>query len=73
MTIGTLLTAGAVCDRYQISARTLERWVKAATHPFPAPIKLRKRRYWPADALAKWEAQTAETETEDHKKQSSEE
>lgn len=56
MPLPLLLTSRAVCDRYSIAGRTLDRWLKDRANPFPAPIKLKKRRFWRIDVIEEWEA-----------------
>ncbi len=44
-----LLHLRAVCARYGISDRTVDRWVEAGE--LPKPIYIQGRRYWDADEL----------------------
>ena len=46
-----LLPSRAVCDRYSISDRTLDRWLDDERINFPQPKVIRKRRYWLENAL----------------------
>jgi predicted DNA-binding transcriptional regulator AlpA len=50
-----LLPSRAVCARFSISDRTLDRWVGAPELNFPRPIVIRKRRYWYLSDLQRWE------------------
>lgn len=43
------LGARAVCTRYDIADRTLDRWVE--TGELPKPIYISGRRFWDRDAL----------------------
>ena len=44
-----LLHLRAVCARYGISDRTVDRWVEASV--LPKPVYIQGRRYWDADEL----------------------
>ena len=44
-----LLHLRAVCARYGISDRTVDRWVEAGD--LPKPVYIQGRRYWDADEL----------------------
>ena len=44
-----LLHLRAVCARYGISDRTVDRWVDAGD--LPKPVYIQGRRYWDADEL----------------------
>ncbi|PZR48483.1 helix-turn-helix transcriptional regulator [Paraburkholderia fungorum] len=48
------LDKAAVCERLNISERTLEGWVRDGR--FPAPVRLGKRCYWADEAVQKWHA-----------------
>ena len=56
-----LLHLRAVCARYGISDRTVDRWVEAGE--LPKPMYIQGRRYWSAESLDKHdEARQAATE-----------
>ncbi len=46
------MTKVAVCERLQISDRTLEKLVSAAK--FPAPLRLGKQVLWAEQAVERW-------------------
>ena len=55
-----LLHLRAVCARYGISDRTVDRWVEAGV--LPKPIYINGRRYWDAEELGQRDdARKAET------------
>jgi predicted DNA-binding transcriptional regulator AlpA len=55
-----LLHLRAVCARYGISDRTVDRWVEASV--LPKPVYIQGRRYWDADELGQRDdARKAET------------
>ena len=43
------LPAKGVCNRYDISERTIDRWVE--TQILPTPVYIRGRRYWSSEQL----------------------
>ena len=43
------LPAKGVCNRYDISERTIDRWVE--TQILPTPVDIRGRRYWSSEQL----------------------
>jgi hypothetical protein len=49
------LGAGALCARYDVSRRTLSRWIVDPPSGFPASIVLRGRHLWRVDELQAWE------------------
>lgn len=52
--LGELATVDWVAQRYDVSPRTLDNWVKH--HGFPKPIVLNKRqRRWHLAEIIKWE------------------
>ena len=56
-----LLHMRAVCARYGISDRTVDRWVEAGE--LPKPMYIQGRRYWSAESLdERDEARKAETQ-----------
>jgi len=46
-----LLPSRAVCERYGICDRTLDRWLEDVELGFPTPKRIRTRRYWPEHEL----------------------
>jgi predicted DNA-binding transcriptional regulator AlpA len=51
----SLLPARRVQQRYDISDRTLDRWLANPKLDFPKPITINARRYFRIDELATWE------------------
>jgi len=47
----SLTTATAVCKRFDISRRTLHRWLNRDDIEFPRPITIVGRRYFETDEL----------------------
>jgi DNA-binding transcriptional MerR regulator len=47
------LPARALCERYQISDRTLDRWTEAGV--LPPPMYIRGRRYWDQEQIEQLE------------------
>jgi hypothetical protein len=56
---GTLLPAKKVQQRYDVSDRTLDRWLESKTLNFPQPVLINKRRYWRISELVTWERNRA--------------
>jgi predicted DNA-binding transcriptional regulator AlpA len=54
-TSSVYLPAKAVCDRYQITDRTLDRWLADPAMEFPRPMRVNNRRYFADAALVRWE------------------
>jgi hypothetical protein len=52
---GTLLPAKKVQQRYDVSDRTIDRWLASKTLGFPQPVLINKRRYWRISELVVWE------------------
>jgi DNA-binding transcriptional MerR regulator len=48
-----LLPTRALCERYDIVDRTIDRWVEQGI--LPAPTIINNRRYWPEDEIEKRE------------------
>ena len=44
---GALLPARKLAERYDICTKTVDRWVE--TGILPDPVRIRGRKYWPAD------------------------
>ncbi len=49
----TLLTKADVCERLQVSERTIENLVKA--NEFPPPVRIGKRVYWSESSINRWQ------------------
>jgi len=47
------LTTRALCQRYGVVDRTIDRWVESGT--IPEPTRINGRRYWQESALAELE------------------
>src|SRR6266536_248117 len=56
---GPLLPARAVCARYRIVDRTLDRWLRNSELNFPRPLVINRRRYFRARELQAWERKRA--------------
>ena len=50
-----LLQIREVTERYNVSIRTLNRWIEHAPYEFPAPMMLGGTRYWRRSDLEVWE------------------
>lgn len=57
-----LLTARDVRDRYNISDVTLWRWERETGLGFPAPVRVRRRKYWRLGELLEFERAQQEAE-----------
>lgn len=55
----TFLPTRMVCARYQISDRTLDRWLEREELGFPIPVTINRKRYWHLEALQAWERKQA--------------
>jgi predicted DNA-binding transcriptional regulator AlpA len=55
------LPAKQVCERYQVTDRTLDRWLADPAMEFPRPMMINKRRYFPEIELTRWERKRAAT------------
>lgn len=53
------LPASQVWGRYNVSGRTIDRWLKDETLAFPRPMVIRNRRYWREADLIAWERSQA--------------
>ena len=53
------LTARKVWERYDVTERTLYRWVNAPEVAFPQPIRIGSRRYFSLADLEAWERKRA--------------
>jgi hypothetical protein len=58
-TPGRKLTTRNLCDRFNISTRTVDRWTKDPTLGFPRPLYIHRRKYWDEAALIAWERSLA--------------
>lgn len=56
---GPYLPTKAVCERYQIVDRTLDRWLDTPTMEFPRPLVINRRRYFSDPELTEWERRRA--------------
>lgn len=52
------LNAEMVCDRFEISVKTLWRWQNHPALAFPEPLYFQGRRYWPEGEIVDWETRT---------------
>ena len=50
-----LMNSAAVRARYDVSGRSLDRWINDAQLGFPKPIMINSRRYWYEAELLAWE------------------
>ena len=50
-----LLPARRVCERYDVTDRTLDRWLGREALAFPRPLRISGRRYWYERELVTWE------------------
>jgi predicted DNA-binding transcriptional regulator AlpA len=53
------LPASAVCQRYGVVDRTLDRWLKNRELAFPKPLYINHRRYFDEAELEIWERKQA--------------
>ena len=53
------LPTRAVCARYSVVARSVERWLDRPELDFPKPTFINKRRYWDAAELDAWDRRCA--------------
>jgi hypothetical protein len=51
--------AKKVCARYEITDRTLDRWLADPAMNFPRPLIINKRRYFSDSELVAWERKRA--------------
>lgn len=49
----------AVCARYEVVSRSIERWLERSELGFPQPTYINKRRYWDAAELDAWDRRCA--------------
>jgi predicted DNA-binding transcriptional regulator AlpA len=54
-----LLPARRVMARYQVSDRTIDRWLDDPRLKFPRPIVINRRRYFRLSELMAWECERA--------------
>jgi excisionase family DNA binding protein len=52
---GPLLPTRQVCERYHVTDRTIDRWIKDGKLGFPQPVMINKRRYFRERRLLDWE------------------
>jgi predicted DNA-binding transcriptional regulator AlpA len=52
---GPLIPARKVQDRYQVTDRTIDRWVSDEQLGFPKPLVINRRRYFYESELEAWE------------------
>jgi hypothetical protein len=55
ITRGVRLPARKVCERYQVTDRTLARWLDDEKMDFPRPLVINRRRYFALADLLAWE------------------
>jgi hypothetical protein len=58
---GPYRPAKRVCERYEITDRTLDRWLGDPELDFPRPLIINKRRYFSDPELVAWERKRAAT------------
>ena len=59
-TIGRkFLTTRLLCARYNISDKTVDRWLENPALGFPKPMVINGRRLWDENSLTNWERQRA--------------
>jgi predicted DNA-binding transcriptional regulator AlpA len=56
---GPYRPARQVCERYQITDRTLDRWLADPKIGFPRPLTINRRRYFSDPELTTWERKRA--------------
>jgi hypothetical protein len=56
---GPYRTAKAIRERYEISDRTLDRWLADPAMNFPRPLVINRRRYFSDAELTEWERKRA--------------
>ena len=52
---GPLLPTRQVCERYHVTDRTIDRWIKDIDLGFPQPLMINRRRYFREAELQRWE------------------
>ena len=61
---GPLLPARKVWERYDVTDRTLDRWLEREELGFPKPLVINGRRYFRQYEIESWERARAATKTE---------
>jgi hypothetical protein len=56
---GPYLPAKKVLERYEITDRTLDRWLADTAMNFPRPLVINHRRYFSEPELTEWERKRA--------------
>jgi predicted DNA-binding transcriptional regulator AlpA len=56
---GPFLSARKVWERYDVTDRTIDRWIADPAMGFPQPITINKRRYFSESELTAWERRRA--------------
>jgi predicted DNA-binding transcriptional regulator AlpA len=56
---GPLLPTRRVCERYHVTDRTVDRWIRDEVLGFPQPVIINKRRYFRERHLLDWERDRA--------------
>ena len=56
---GPFLSARKVWERYDVTDRTVDRWIADPAMGFPQPITINKRRYFSESELTAWERRRA--------------
>jgi len=54
-----MVTTRKVCDHFGITSMTLWRWLQDDKIGFPQPIRIGRRTYWSASAIAEFKAKAA--------------
>jgi predicted DNA-binding transcriptional regulator AlpA len=56
---GPLLPTRQVCERYHVTDRTIDRWIRDEALKFPQPVIINRRRYFRERKLLNWETERA--------------
>lgn len=56
---GHYVTSSQLATRYQVSLRTIHRWIKNPPTGFPAPVLMNRRHLWPEQDVVDFERSLA--------------